>query len=138
MEDIELGIAPIVVLVIYLCMMIGIGLHGLCFGCFIFVAFMIVDEECSGDVRASAQSLFNLVIVGVGTIIGSKIAATIAGIYSENNKIVDYRGLFSWPMWGSVACIVVLWFFYPNKKPLAVGTSPVGKPEEGVDRDDDS
>ena len=39
----------------------GIALHGLCFGCFIFVAFMIVDEETTGDVRASAQNLFNLV-----------------------------------------------------------------------------
>ncbi len=28
MEDIELGVAPIVVLVLYLCMMIGIGLLG--------------------------------------------------------------------------------------------------------------
>src|SRR4029453_6792986 len=46
----------------------ALALHGLCFGGFIFVAFMIVDEETSKDVRASAQGLFNLVIVGLGTI----------------------------------------------------------------------
>ena len=45
---------------------LGTALHGFCFGCFIFVAFMIVDEETTPDVRASAQSLFNLVIVGIG------------------------------------------------------------------------
>ena len=55
----------------------GIALHGLCFGCWIFVAFMIVDEETTGDVRASAQSLFNLVIIGVGIILGSKIAGWV-------------------------------------------------------------
>ena len=49
----------------------GIALHGLCFGCFIFVAFMIVDENTSSDVRASAQNLFNLVIIGIGVIVGS-------------------------------------------------------------------
>ncbi|MGY8756615.1 MAG: MFS transporter, partial [Phycisphaerales bacterium] len=31
----------------------GILLHGLCFGCFIFVAFMVVDEEMTPDVKAS-------------------------------------------------------------------------------------
>ncbi len=31
----------------------------------IFVAFMIVDEETAKDVRASAQSLFGLVVFGI-------------------------------------------------------------------------
>ena len=49
--------------------LLGVALHGLCFGCFIFVAFMVVDEETTPDVRASAQSLFNLVIVGIGVVL---------------------------------------------------------------------
>ena len=53
----------------------GIALHGLCFGCFIFVAFMIVDEETTTDVRASAQSLFNLVIIGIGIIGAAPVGA---------------------------------------------------------------
>ncbi len=32
--------------------LLGVALHGLCFGCFIFVAFMVVDEETRADVRA--------------------------------------------------------------------------------------
>ena len=59
---------------------LGVSMHGFCFGCFIFVAFMVVDEECSTDVRASGQSLFNLVIVGIGTIVGSLIAGYVANI----------------------------------------------------------
>ncbi len=94
--------------------MLGIALHGLCFGCFIFVAFMIVDEETTKDVRASAQSLFNLVIIGVGIIVGSKIAGDVAARYSVDDKITDYSGLFSWPLWGSLACFVFLMLFYPN------------------------
>ena len=38
-------------------LLVGVSLHGLCFGCFIFVAFMIVDEECTDDVKATAQNL---------------------------------------------------------------------------------
>ena len=48
----------------------GVALHGFCFGCFIFVSFMVVDENTSPDVRASAQNLYNLVIVGIGVIVG--------------------------------------------------------------------
>ena len=56
----------------------GVAMHGFSFGCFIFVAFMVVDEQTTGDVRASAQSLFNLVIVGIGVIVGSEIAGWVA------------------------------------------------------------
>ena len=36
----------------------GILLHGLCFGCFIFVAFMVVDEEMAPDVKASGLVIY--------------------------------------------------------------------------------
>ena len=92
----------------------GVALHGLCFGCFIFVAFMIVDEESSTDVKASAQSLFNVVIVGVGTIVGSKVAGWVADWASAADGALDYHRLFMVPMWISVAVLVALLVFYPN------------------------
>ena len=103
----------------------GIALHGLCFGCFIFVAFMVVDEETSADVRASAQSLFNLVIIGVGVIVGSKIAGEAANLATaetvnllgETESTLDYTKLFSYPMWGALACLVMLLVFYPARSP---------------------
>lgn len=93
----------------------GVALHGLCFGCFIFVAFMVVDEETSPDVRASAQSLFNLVIIGVGIIVGSKIATGAADWATRDGRI-DYRVLFSIPMWASLACLLVLLVAYPSRR----------------------
>ena len=100
-------------------LLFGIGLHGLCFGCFIFVAFMVVDEETTPDVRASAQSLFNLVIIGVGVIVGSKIAGFVADWAKGGAEAIDYRRLFSVPMWASVACLLLLLAFYPSKRPRA-------------------
>src|SRR5690606_33011267 len=38
------GISPILILIL------GVSMHGICFGCFIFVAFLIVDEETTSDV----------------------------------------------------------------------------------------
>ena len=102
----------VIPLPVMLTLLTGIALHGLCFGCFIFVAFMVVDENTSDDVRASAQNLFNLVIIGVGVIVGSKIAGWVSD-WAKG----DHTKLFSVPMWGAVACLALLLLFYP--KPTA-------------------
>jgi nucleoside transporter len=114
----SIPLPPIVTLVL------GTALHGLCFGCWIFVAFMIVDEETTGDVRASAQSLFNLVIIGIGIIVGSKIATGVAGWATTDGEL-DFTRLFAVPMWASVACLAVLLVFYPGRRPAAA-LAPAG------------
>jgi nucleoside transporter len=105
--------APTLVPVVF-----GVALHGLCFGCFIFVAFMVVDEHTSSDVRATAQNLFNLVIVGIGIIVGSYFATGIVGEWATVNGETDYERLFSVPMWMSVGCLVLLLAFYRTKPTL--------------------
>jgi nucleoside transporter len=103
----------------------GVALHGLCFGCFVFVAFMIVDEETTSDVRASAQSLYNLVLIGVGIIVGSKVAGMVATAAMNGAPKLDYANrahttaLFSFPMWAAAACFVALLLFYPAKRRTA-------------------
>ena len=95
----------------------GVALHGFCFGCFIFVAFMVVDEQTSDDVRASAQSLFNLVIIGIGIIAGSMIAGSVAE-WATVDGVLDYARLFSIPMWASVVCLCLLQVAYPRRSPV--------------------
>ncbi len=92
-----------------------LALHGLCFGCFFFVAFMIVDEETPGNVRASAQGLFNFVVIGLGTIIGNAFAGIVHEIANKNAETY-YRTLFSVPMWVGVACLAATLFFYRGGK----------------------
>jgi nucleoside transporter len=101
---------------------VGVALHGVIFGCFIFLAFMIVDEETSADVRASAQSLYNLVIVGLGIIVGSLISGRVATWAQGSSPKLDYadraqtQALFSVPMWGSLLCFAAILAFYPSGK----------------------
>ncbi len=101
----------------------GVALHGLCFGCFIFVAFMVVDEHTTPDIRATAQNLFNLVIVGIGIIVGSYFATAVVGAWATIPEAdgggMDYTKLFSVPMWMAVACFAVMLALYPAKaKPI--------------------
>ena len=51
----------------------------------------------------------DLVIVGIGVIVGSKIAGWVADWAGE-----DYQRLFSVPMWASVACLLALLAAYPG------------------------
>jgi hypothetical protein len=113
--------------------LVGVAMHGLCFGCFIFVAFMVVDEETTTDVRASAQSLLGLVVFGIGIIIGSWFATSIVGKWAMQPvlddsgatvldatgqvvKAMDYSRLFSVPLWIAIACLLVLLLFYPARR----------------------
>ncbi len=120
--------------------LLGVALHGFCFGCFIFVSFMVVDEETPSDVRASAQNLFNLVIVGIGFIVGSWFAGSLVGGWAKNKAIgpegdptaaipeslqrAYYTNLFSVPMWIALACLVVLLVAYPGGRKPAAASSP--------------
>ncbi len=106
-----------------LLVLIGVALHGLCFGCFIFVAFMVVDEETSADVRASAQNLFNLVIIGVGIIVGSWVATSVVAKWANASGAMDYRKLFSAPMYASLVCLALLLLFYPARSSPRVAKS---------------
>jgi nucleoside transporter len=96
----------------------ALALHGLCFGCFFFVAFMIVDEETTPDVRASAQGLFNLVIVGFGVIAGNWFAGRVAEEVAREDGTLDYEKLFAVPMGICIACLLALSAFYPRGRRL--------------------
>jgi len=115
----ELPLPPITTL------MLGVALHGVCFGCFIFLAFMIIDQEAPKDVRASAQSLYNLIIVGIGIIVGSKLSTWTANWAQGAAREIDYANpehttrLFSAPMWASLVVLVLLLLFYPGGRQAA-------------------
>ncbi len=109
--------------------LLGVALHGFCFGCFIFVAFMVVDEETPADVRASAQNLFNLVIIGIGIIVGSwfslDVVAADAKEAAGNDTSPEYfRALFSVPMWIALGCLALLLAAYPGGRRAAELATP--------------
>jgi len=102
----------------------GVALHGVCFGCFIFIAFLVIEENTTPDIRASAQSLFGLVVFGIGIIVGSIVAGWVAGaatIATLPSTKFDYTILFGYPMWGAIACFVLLAAFYPSQAQRKVG-----------------
>jgi xanthine/uracil permease len=77
---------------------------------------MVVDEHTTPDIRATAQNLFNLVIVGIGIIVGSLFATSVVAKYASAGGEMDYTKLFSVPMYMALGCLVLMFLFYPSKK----------------------
>lgn len=60
------GAIPIIVL--------GIALHGICFDFFFAAGFIHVDAQASDAIRNSAQTLYAMLVYGVGMLAGTEIA----------------------------------------------------------------
>jgi MFS family permease len=95
----------------------ALALHGIVFGCFFFICFMVVDEQTTKDVRASAQNLFNLIVFGLGVIVGNLMAGWLDTWTRVGNQ-TNWRAYYAIPGWVTLACLVALLVFYPNRTPV--------------------
>jgi sugar phosphate permease len=63
------------------------------------------------DIRSSAQGLFNLLILGVGMVVASKLFPYVRDLYTTDG-VVDYKQLFLVPSGMALAGIVLLALFF--------------------------
>ena len=73
-------------------------LHGICYAFFFATVYIFVDEFFPKDVRASAQGLFNLMILGFGPLVANTIGPKLIGETFNHGGVVDFRGLFLVPL----------------------------------------
>jgi hypothetical protein len=98
-------------------MIVGVQLlHGVCYACFFATLYIFVDVVYPKEVSASAQGVFNFVILGVGDLLAkwlyipAKAALTTDGV-------THYSTLFLLPMTLSFVGILILVLFFkaPNE-----------------------
>jgi len=93
-------------------------LHGICYAFFFATVYIFVDAYFPKDARASAQGLFNVMILGVGALLANSICPWLSQEKFTNpvTKITDFHGLFLVPMIAGLAAAVALAiFFHPPK-----------------------
>jgi nucleoside transporter len=102
-------------------------LHGICYAFFFATVYIFVDAYFPKDARASAQGLFNMMILGVGALLAYSICPwLIQEVYSVNGR-TDFRGLFLVPCFVALAAAIALAaLFHPPK--LAAGGSAAAAP----------
>jgi hypothetical protein len=104
-------------------------LHGICYAFFFATVYIFVDEYFPKDARASAQGLFNFLILGFGPFIGNFVWPYFQDNFKTDN-IVDYQKLFLIPSGTALAAaVLLLLFFHPPKVKVP---APAIAEEEGA------
>jgi nucleoside transporter len=82
--------------------------HGFCYAFFFAAAFIYVDKLADEDVRHSAQTVFGIIILGGGPVIGGWLSGYLQNIYTVEN-IFNYSNF-----WYTVSAIglATMVFFY--------------------------
>jgi len=103
-------------------------LHGICYAFFFATVYIFVDEHFPKDVRASAQGLFNVMILGIGALLANSICPKLLQVTFTSNNLTDFKGLFLVPLSAAIgAALALALFFHPPKKEeptLAGATAP--------------
>ena len=113
--------------------------HGICYAFFFATVYIFVDEYFPKDARASAQGLFNFLILGAGPLVGNFVwpwlGDKLFSVATEAGKpVVQFNHLFVVPSaTAAAAALLLLLFFHPPRKvapqPEQVPVAPEGAEE---------
>lgn len=82
-------------------------LHGICYAFFFATVYIFIDAVFPKDVRASAQGLFNLLILGLGDLSAKWLFIPLQSALTHDGE-TDYRTLFLIPTGMALVAIIIL------------------------------
>ena len=83
-------------------------LHGIAYAFFFATVYIFVDEFFPKDARASAQGLFNLMILGFGPLVANTLGPILISETFNHGGVVDFRSLWIVPLVSAIAAAVGL------------------------------
>ncbi len=91
-------------------------LHGICYAFFFATVYIFADAYFPKDARASAQGLFNVMILGIGALLANSLCPYLGQQVFARNGVTDFHALFVLSMLCALAAAAVLaLFFHPPK-----------------------
>lgn len=91
--------------------------HGICYAFFFATVYIFVDEYFPKDARASAQGLFNVMILGIGVLAANTLCPYLMQNVFTKDNVTNFHSMFLLPMFVSIAAAVMLaLFFRPPQK----------------------
>jgi nucleoside transporter len=92
-------------------------LHGVCYAGFFAGAYIYTDRIAPDDIRHSAQTVFGILILGGGPVLGGILSGWLQAQHTLSDGSVDYAGL-----WRIVAMIglltaILFWAMFREKAP---------------------
>ena len=99
-------------------------LHGVCYACFFAAAYIYTDRVAPVDVRHSAQTVFGILILGGGPVIGGMLSGWLQDTYAASGGGVDYGAL--WRVVSLIGLAAAAFFYLAfRERPEAVRDSAV-------------
>jgi nucleoside transporter len=98
-------------------------LHGICYAFFFAAVYIFAEEYFPKDVRASAQGLFNVMILGMGVLVANSICPRLAQETFLRNGTTDFHHLFLVPLTVALlsAAALALFFWPPRGREVTSG-----------------
>ncbi len=94
-------------------------LHGICYAFFFATVYIFIDAAFPKDVRASAQGLFNLLILGLGDLAAKWIFIPLQANLTPEGGVTDFRTLFLVPTGMALGAAILLGLFFKPPKNIA-------------------
>jgi MFS family permease len=103
----------------------SLTLHGFCYVFFFTVGFIYVDRVAHVDIRASAQSLIALVVLGVGSYLGSLFTGWIGSLFTNpDTNVTNWMNVFLVPVVLTVLCAIIFPMLFREKDASSAGVEP--------------
>jgi len=96
----------------------SLSLHGFCYVFFFTAAYIYVDTIAPADIRASAQSLIAVIILGVGNFVGSNFSGWIQSFFTKDGA-TNWRNVFLVPTALTLLCALLFVLLFKEKKSAA-------------------
>jgi nucleoside transporter len=78
------------------------ALHGLCYACFFAASYIYVDRLAPADVRHSAQTVYGMIMLGGGPVLGGMLSGWLQERYQTDGRMLleDFQ-----PLWWTLAAV---------------------------------
>lgn len=87
-------------------------LHGVCYACFFASAFIYVDRIAPEDARHSTQTVFGILILGGGPVLGGMLSGWLADHYAVAGGAVNFGSLWRVVAFIGLAAMVAFVAFF--------------------------
>ncbi len=100
-------------------------LHGICYACFFAGAYIYTDRVAPPDVRHSAQTVFGILILGGGPVLGGVLSGWLADSYANVGGQIDYAAL--WRVVSLIGLFAAVFFWTLFREAKAPSSAPAAK-----------
>ena len=97
-------------------LLMGIGLHGICYDFFFVSGQIYTDSKAGEKYKSAAQGLITLATYGVGMLIGFWIAGKITDTYLIAENLHDWKTIWTYPAIFALGVLVLFVLLFKNEK----------------------